>query len=84
MNMVLFEHCKEIENGSLFKSKNETKEKVLNKSKSLVKILLTRFIPLMFTKCLSKPLILDGKKIYLRMNACMHEYAKERRKHDVV
>jgi hypothetical protein len=32
MNMVLFEHCKEIENGS------ETKEKVLNKSKSLVKI----------------------------------------------
>ena len=38
MNMVLFEHCKEIENGSLFKSKSETKEKVLNKSKSLVKI----------------------------------------------
>jgi len=31
-NMVLFETCEDIAIGSLFKSKNETKEKVLNKS----------------------------------------------------
>jgi len=36
--MVLFENCGDIAIGSLFKSKNETKEKVLNKSYSLVKI----------------------------------------------
>jgi len=32
MNMVLFANCEDIPNGSFFKSKNETKEKVLNKS----------------------------------------------------
>jgi len=40
---------------------------------------------MMFTKkktCLS-PSILDGKNC-LRMNACMHDYAKERRKHGEV
>jgi hypothetical protein len=36
--MVSFENCKDIANGSFFKSKNITKEKVLNKSTSLVKI----------------------------------------------
>jgi len=30
--MVLFENCEDIATGSLFKNKNETKEKVLNKS----------------------------------------------------
>jgi len=35
---TLFENYEDIAIGSLFKSKNETKEKVLNKSKSLVKI----------------------------------------------
>jgi len=30
--MVLFESCEEIAIGSFFKSKNETKEKVFNKS----------------------------------------------------
>jgi len=30
--MVLFENCEEIAIGSFFRSKNETKEKVLNKS----------------------------------------------------
>jgi len=30
--MVLFENCKDIAIGSFFKSKNETKGKVLNKS----------------------------------------------------
>jgi len=61
--MILFENCKGIGNGSLFKSKYETKEEVLNKSKSLVNIffnlyflvfLITRSISLMFTKNLSK------------------------------
>jgi len=30
--MILFENCKEIAIGPFFKSKNETKEKTLNKS----------------------------------------------------
>jgi len=32
--MVLFENCEEIAIGSFFKSKNETKEKFLNKAKA--------------------------------------------------
>jgi len=36
--MVSFENCKDIAIHSFFKGKNETKEKVLNKSQSLVKI----------------------------------------------
>ena len=31
-NIVLFENCEDVAIGSLFKSKNETKEKILNKS----------------------------------------------------
>jgi len=36
--MVSFEKCKDSTIGSFFKGKNETKEEVLNKSKSLVKV----------------------------------------------
>jgi len=57
--MVLFENCKDIAIGSLFKSKNEAKEEVLNKSQNLgydflklyfLVFLLTRSIYVMFTK----------------------------------
>jgi len=61
--MVSFENCKDIAIHSFFKGKNETKENVLNKSQSLVKIfrsciflvfIPTMSIPFMFTKNLYK------------------------------
>jgi len=91
-NMVLFETCENIAIGSLFLRKNETKEKVLNKSESLVKIFEVVFLgvlsykvrsSVMFGKTFLNPSIFDGKSC-LWMNACMHDYAEEYREHGVV
>jgi len=58
--MVLFENYEEIAIGSFFKSKNETKEKVFNKSYGLVNIFVFLRVlsrsSVMFTRNFSKPL----------------------------
>ena len=89
--MVSFENCKDIAIHSFFKGKNETKENVLNKSQSLVKIfrsciflvfIPTMSIPFMFTKNLYKSFdVLMEKKVAYEW---MHDYAKEHRKHGEV
>ena len=48
--MVSFENCKDIAICSLFKGKNETKEEVLNKRKSLVKIFEVVFLGILSYK----------------------------------
>jgi len=68
--MILFETCEDIAIGSLFKSKNDTKEKVLNKIESLVNIFEVVFLAVlsykvrssvMFAKTFLNPSIFDGK-----------------------
>jgi len=51
--MVLFESCEDITIGPPFKSKNETKEKVLDKSQSLVKIFEVVFLGVLSYKVCS-------------------------------
>jgi len=86
----LYRYCNRV----LFQiGKNETKEEVHNESERLVKILKLYFLVFFLTRsvlhdvykktCLS-PSIFNEKKVFLWMDACMHDYAKEYRKHGVV